>query len=538
MKTTVLIAALGDHPAVVTGMVKALREKADIHVDRMHVLYPEEPHKHIAAVGYPLVSEHLADEVEVRPEPLDFPDVNTTTRCMSFLQRVAQILMAYQDRQAYNVIISLAGGRKSMAALLAVVAQLFPAVRGLYHLLPSSHLAELRAFPSIERLLLEMSENEQQAALSPAVEDMNLVPVPYPGAFAAVANIWRTLQAPNDQSLSIDLNPEAQSFYGRILDPSTPTDRLEVWLSKRAYDRYERLKGGTDAKAFLTGFLQMQFPARLKGGKHGCQGQFCYYKRSSTRQRPIFRTEPNRIRFYPERSVTKVVVCGLALELPNGKYDLTIENIQSPEDLEPYRQLSDLLPSRRTLLVPLGESPMIVSQTYELLLRSENEGVDQIQAVAVVYPHGSGAIRSAARMLKTQFLLRGIAFHDYGIRGLSDIDSEDACQTYIRTLLKATDDLTAKYPQAPLALSLSGGRKGMSALTLFAAETAGIQEVYHTLITDPDLESRIENETSLKALQTLPTDTERARRLFLDAYPDEHFTLFSIPVIIQPRSPA
>ena len=71
----------------------------------------------------------------------------------------------------------------------------------------------------------------------------------------------------------------------------------------------------------------------------------------------------------------------------------------------------------------------------------------------------------------------------------------------------------------------------MSVLAYFAAQYAGIERIYHTLITDVDLEAQIETETTLQALERLPTDEARAKRLFIDEYDRAKFELFAVPVV-------
>jgi CRISPR-associated protein NE0113 (Cas_NE0113) len=86
-------------------------------------------------------------------------------------------------------------------------------------------------------------------------------------------------------------------------------------------------------------------------------------------------------------------------------------------------------------------------------------------------------------------------------------------------------------------LALSGGRKGMTAMTIFAAQKCGIRYVYHTLITDEDTSDRIDEETTIDALnETSLTQEEERKRLFLRAYeaegpdPYANFVLFRVPV--------
>lgn len=538
MPQTVLIAALGDHPAVVTGMVKALSAFEQLTIDTLHVIHPQDTGKDIAQLGYPLIEEHLCDNCQIVSHPMPFSDANTRERSMLFLQTVAAILAGYQDTSQYNVYLSLAGGRKNMAALMAVMPQFFPAVRGLYHLLDRQEGKHGNAFPSIDDIVL-MDHAAQLRALDPPLAQLNLVPIPYPRASAQASELWRYLRTVDDDvEAPIPLTPEGEAFYRTVFEPAGSTSpQLEVWLTRTAFERYQawESQGSHFADEFMTCFEQMRDPMRLKARVHGSRDEFSFYKRPSTRERPFYYTQPNPIHLYPQRPVERVVICGLAVEQGNGQYEPTMQQLLETVDREPVVRLRDLK-SRDlecTLLVPLGKTPMIATQTYTLLQLSEEEGCPRIPTVAVLYPRHSGLIRSGVGLLKAQFGRRGVEFLEYPIHQLRDVDSQEACQTYLGALLEAISSLRQRYPRRPVALSLSGGRKGMSALTLFAAQRAGIPRVFHTLIRDPNLEAQIEESGSLASLQALPTDEARAERLFLEAYPREAFVLFTIPVILQ-----
>ena len=97
------------------------------------------------------------------------------------------------------------------------------------------------------------------------------------------------------------------------------------------------------------------------------------------------------------------------------------------------------------------------------------------------------------------------------------------------------DYAQTKYPECKIDLALSGGRKGMTAMTIFAAQKKKIDFVYHTLITDDELEQRIERETKLTVLNKVGLrEEEPNNRLFLRAYeggePYTKFVLFRVPV--------
>ncbi len=535
MAQNILLAGLGDHPAVITGMVKALREIEEISIDILQVFHPQETGKYIEKDALPLVSEHLPDTCRMEPVPLGFADANTTEASIQFLQIIASVLDRYKDPKDYHVYISLAGGRKNMSVLMALVAQFYSSVRGLYHLLDREDDQRETVFPSIEEIVLYQSAEQQKETFNPPLERLNLIQVPYPGAFSDSIELQRVLRGMDtaETSLPLILTPEAEAFYRRIFDPQQAHPLLQVWLSKTACEQYRAWAdgGSTFAREFLICFRQMQDPNRLRNQIHGTFGDLHFYKRRRTRERPFYYTHPNPIHLYPQQPVEDVIITGLSVEQGNGQYEPDADHWLAHNDREPYQPLANLNRKDCTLLVPLGRSPMIATQTYQLLQESREEGYLRIPTVSVIYPERNRVISNSVRLLKRVFKNRKVEFLEYPIRALKDINSYEACEKYLRDLLRVIEELRQRYPERSVALSLSGGRKGMSALTLFAAQRAGIEQVYHTLITDIELENKVEQETSAEALGKLPTDEEKAHRLFLDTYDKSQFCIFSIPII-------
>ena len=132
MAVNVLVAALGDHPSVITGAVRALREQEGIHIQRLYVLYSQDTEASRRLNGFDLVRKSLEMACDVQGVPLPFADANTSQRSVEFLHEAVQVLKPIDDPALYNVYLLLAAGRKNMAALLALVAQFFASVRGLY----------------------------------------------------------------------------------------------------------------------------------------------------------------------------------------------------------------------------------------------------------------------------------------------------------------------------------------------------------------------------------------------------------------------
>jgi CRISPR-associated Csx14 family protein len=531
----VLIAALGDHPAVITAAMTAMEKVAGIPIHHLHVLHPQDTGKYIGREGFNLITRHLQERCQVFPVPLPFADANSTAASIQFLQILAAILERYHDEQMHHIYLLLAGGRKNMAALMALVSQFFPAVRGIYHILDRDEDSRNPAFPSIEQIELEMNEAQVRAALDPPLERLNLISIPYPGAFASSVELRRRLKSldAGKELESVELTLDAEYFFQKVFQPLSNTHRLDVWLSQRAYEQYQAwfVSGNNHAKEFLTCFEHMRDPFVLKEREKGTFGEYRFFKRRRTTERPLFYTEPNSIDLYPERSVEQVIVCALSVEQGNGQYEPTANEILANLDRVPSVRLSDLNRRDLTLIVPLGKSPMIATQTYTLLTQSVTEGRPRIPTVALVYPERNPVIANGARLLKRQFERRGVSIEDQPIRCLRDLDSREACEIYLRELLGAIRTLQDKHPDRQIALSLSGGRKGMSALTYFAAQYAGVERVYHTLISDLNLERRMETEMTLREIEGLPTDEAKARRLFLDEYERTKFELISIPII-------
>jgi len=131
--------------------------------------------------------------------------------------------------------------------------------------------------------------------------------------------------------------------------------------------------------------------------------------------------------------------------------------------------------------------------------------------------------------------LRGgeIDFQEYPL-SISDVDSEETCRVFAVGLEEAIYSERNSFPHFPLYLSLSGGRKGMAVLVYLAAQRAGLREVYHTVITDPELEKKIEKETGLKEMNRPGlTLNQKAEYMFLHNYQKNigSVKLFSIPVL-------
>jgi hypothetical protein len=538
-RNKVLVAPLGDSPIVVSAMVEALERHPSgpqVHIDLVEVIYPEGHGSQAIGFGCDLIKEALQGRCEVREHPLDFADANTEERCIDYLHTLDEVLEMHANDDVY---VSLSGGRKSMAALTAVITQFHPQIRGLYHVLDKhEHDVARRHFRSNEELCATSVE-QRRASMLPPVEDLGLVDIPFQ-PMAKASELRRYLKRRDVAPGAIEIDDQGQAFLEHLFGPPAPTERLEMRVSSIASEQYAKF-GSNVAEEFSNCFRSMSQPKLLSSDKHlhgTCTAHgrtYHFYKPGGhTRVRPFFYTEPKDITGWPHSEVTRVVIAALAVH--NADYDCGKLAALGPFDAA--YTLEDLPHRKAILLAPVGESPMVATQTYALL--REREHVD-IERVVLIYPGDDPPIRNGVRRVKELFTDRGLD-HIRGaataqvdvvpIGGLQDIDSREACERYGQALAEAIAWLRQRYPEQALHLSLSGGRKAMAALTYFAAQRAGLSRVWHTTISDIELEERVERETAAQTLGDL-TPAERAERLFLRAYSTERdkFTLFSVPVI-------
>ncbi len=517
----VLIAPLGNHPAIISATAQKLLEDG-VALERVHLLCPNEP---LIRQGAEWLRLELEDTLRLSTEQCDLPfaDANSEQAAMEYLQALAATL---QTCEAMNdrVHLLLAGGRKNLSALTGVIAQFFPCVQHLYHLLDVYEDNPLRRNLFSVDELCRMNDADRRLKMFPSAASLNLFEVPFP-RFADVAAIRRYLHDPLAQAIpTLSLDAETEDFYKDIFQQRRSESLFDLQLSETAFAAFNELweRDRNRAEVFRTCFEQMRQPERLKNGVHGTFGTFHFYKRRRTPERPFFYTKPNPIALYPTKAVNHVVVCGLSIEQGDGQYDPTADELLAKADKTPQHSFSDLPKAHRkmVLLAPVGDSPMVASQAYTLL-RQEGE----VLRTVLLSPEANQSLTNQAQDLKAHFEREGAICELKPIPDLEDVMSTADCEVYLRFVAQTIAELQEQYQDADINLLLSGGRKSMAALNLFAAQRTGLTKVSHTLITDPALELQIEAD-----LKNAASAKARREILFLRQYCLDQFTLFSVPV--------
>ena len=558
----ILIASLGESPVVVTAMYDLLTGQERLPIDKVVVLHPS---GYQIDFGFDFINEALHNKCTVEAAKLPFEDANSEIQCYTFLQELALLLWQYNDDAVY---LSLAGGRKNMSALMALLAPLFPCVKRLYHILDKREGTRKPNFLSPEELIT-LSPTDRHFYFFPDRNDLRLVDIPLDdGKHQHVSDEFiEKLVTITEEDLDELWNedaPKAEIIETyRYITPSQKTRILEVLLTTPAMHQFQDLwqHDRTNARKFKLCFERMKFATtlrnlshdiysrKLRKGEHDIYSQnrssvtFHFLKRKRTPQRPVFHTVPKDIRNCADEEVDRVIVSELEIEI-NEEYR-SLEEITNSLTFplgppfppannvldELVRNEADLT-SKSILLVPLGPTPMIATQLYTLLSAQGHN----IREVVLLYPAGLLEVRHSAELAKRAFDDEHVTCRLVPITGLKDIDSHAACGVYENKLEETIDDIRDRYSDDQIVLALSGGRKGMAALAMFVAQRKKIRYLYHTLITDTKLRQIVEDETTVSALHANRTDKiKRNDRLFLRVYegtgPYTKFVCFRVPVL-------
>jgi CRISPR-associated Csx14 family protein len=535
----VLIASLGDSPVIVSSMYNLLREQEELTIDRVTVLLPNDEEVQHA---YELVKEALPNskELQLRPELLDFSDADSWENACIFLQRLYRLLDNYQ-RQGDSVYLSLAGGRKSMAALMAWVVPFFPCVKKLYHVIDK----EEEQFRSAYQIEMQSSSRRAQL-MHPDLNQLFLVEIP----FERGKQISEKFHTQLDSSLPKDYEVAEAIIVGRTILQEGTILRLRV--TNRVIEQFYMLwkQNVVEAHAVRNSLMEMSRSTRLREHEIGENAYtpksakprvtLHYFTGLKAQIHPVFYTLPTDIYSSSDDEIKEVVICSLEQEGANG-YRKLKEVAASPDfSVKDYSSIDTLppvpSPADTVLIVPLGKSPMVATQLYTLLTEQEKHTIHE---VVLIYPQGSTEILNGAELIDQALHKEyGVPCRLVGIPELEDIADKDACIKYQEHLEAEIKRVKQEHPSDwKIDLALSGGRKGMTAMTIFAAQNVHIPYVYHTLITDGELSERIEEETTVEALNDTRLSLQEAYdRLFLRAYraeepyPYVHFVLFRVPV--------
>ncbi len=192
MPADILIASLGDSPAVITEAIDLLASEG-IQISRARLFVTKDVRD-----SFDLLERHLgADWVEAVALPL-MEDIATTEQAIQFMQEAVAVFQEHQvagDR----LYVCIAGGRKVMSALLALAVQFYGA-RRLFHIWAPKDLEEDGTVSNLA--LLERYDSQKFELRMHPMKDTGrdpgsqpeLIDIPLIGLFPLLPDILTGLQ--------------------------------------------------------------------------------------------------------------------------------------------------------------------------------------------------------------------------------------------------------------------------------------------------------------------------------------------------------
>ena len=190
----ILISSLGESPAVVTEAIDKIQQEESVQFTMVVTLATSQD---VVRQGVEILTEHIRAHYGGRtgyvPDFIDATDVLTEKDNLDYFTLVAKWLRAYPPSQN-DVYVSLAGGRKTMSALVALAVQIYGAklLCHVVHLLMDERLqrkmeaSHLRRFPE-----------EQMALLHPDAGELELVRLPVVSLFPLLNDLLNALGGHN-----------------------------------------------------------------------------------------------------------------------------------------------------------------------------------------------------------------------------------------------------------------------------------------------------------------------------------------------------
>jgi CRISPR-associated protein Csx14 len=191
LRQTVLISSLGESPAVVTEAVDKLEQEENIQFNQVVTLGTS---KYEVRQSAEVLSEHIpahyGGRITYIPNYIEATDISNENENLDYLTRMANLLRTY--RPYSDVYVSLAGGRKTMSAIVALAVQIYGA-KLLCHVI---HLTlELNEVlqRKMQATYLKRYPKEREELLHPVSDELILVRFPLVSLYPILGDLMDVL---------------------------------------------------------------------------------------------------------------------------------------------------------------------------------------------------------------------------------------------------------------------------------------------------------------------------------------------------------
>lgn len=179
MPRKILVASLGEAPAVVTETINKIEEEERIQFDEVITISTSgSATRESIDMLCKEIAEHYTKRITYIPDYIKALDIDTEEDNLDFMKKVCEWLKRYKKDDVY---ISLAGGRKTMSAIMVLAAQIYGA-RMLCHVIAEPYTESQGNIETLERLTPE----ERKNIFHPKSEDVILVRLPFISLFPMI----------------------------------------------------------------------------------------------------------------------------------------------------------------------------------------------------------------------------------------------------------------------------------------------------------------------------------------------------------------
>lgn len=520
---TTLIASLGQSPAVITEILDHLRDENKLTFDRLVLIAPGKLPlaQNIKQAEFLENGKDFSILESAPPNPeyplevlwsvdydlmIDMDDIRTEEDAVAFYSAVIQL--TYMWCYSEDVYYAIAGGRKSMSALMAMAAQFLP-VKKIFHILTNDpdqiQNAAARKLRDDDTLMEYLADIADEGADSSDAEIFRvafhagkgmteLVEIPFKQSFDP--NIVNSIKSrlEQDNCRFDDFRKAIYRYYIKRPELQPPPAHEHIVHEKRLYGEQSLMQSElTDQERRLTGRVaeelmkaipQIRLIEHHYGGGRKSKDQsdslHCYDRQHMGRFEtmfPVSQNPPLRVRLHL-----------ITTAQSNEQMDFLWNRIKEYCDVASS-------PSPAVLISTLGESPGVVTSGFHFY---ETRGL-RFEEVVVVAPDNEIIRQNCKDILERQPCLKGrLVYEEFNapdVRKQTDLDE----------LLKKMKVVVEKYINKgfQIYLNLAGGRKVMSGALLILARLYEIEEAFHLSILDDELDRDIERYGDWRKLKAM-----------------------------------
>lgn len=520
-----LIAPLGKTPAVITETLDYLMPKyrnpdrtigKEIEIDRLVLVYPAKQDFINDATlvleeewcnTFKKSSEHFNRSSDY-DYLLEYSDILTPNAVRDFERAISDFTFMFSG-EANHIFYSMSGGRKTMAAVMAYLAQFYK-VSGIFHVISEDRWSTIRESNAFFKKWENTNEREQLLYPDPInITSMQLsIESLFPEASTRKVNHFlqkkeKATDFTENESILFDfLSSEAEFITPECMNQSL-TERIDDSLRS-----FEKKKLSDEDKQQAARMIS-QLLKKVDKVHH------LKYHRQRKNRWWLYRYDQ---RLY-EETQTYVIEAMLPISdrISMSFHIATMADSVSQGDENwfqilkffkekyPQKFKGDLPDNGKFALISsMGKSPGVITEAVQYFEQKRKIKLDKIVIVA---PENRDIKFNGIREILHPFYGGRMDAHYASVR---DVENEKDLEKFI---VKASEVIKKYHEEGyDILLNFAGGRKSMSAAMVRLAQLGHIEQAFHILITNPELEDWCIDNGSIKVLSKRREEDRRGIR--------------------------